>query len=531
MVEGVRDYAIFMLDPEGRVMSWNLGAERIKGYAAADIIGKHFSVFYMEDARRNKWPEHELTVAADRGRFEDEGWRVRKDGSRFWANVIITAIRDRTGTLQGFAKVTRDLTERRKAEQLLRDSHQRLDQRVRERTAELTRLAQALQDEISERERLEAELRRRVEALHQSDYQKNTFLAMLSHELRNPLAAMRNALHLLQRTDAERDPHGAATILSRQLDHIVRLVNDLMDVTRIVQDRIELRRETIDLVEAVHMALETARPAMEAQRHRLEVSLPDDPVLVQGDMVRLTQAFSNLLLNAAKYTDPGGRIHLELARLDGQAILRVRDTGIGIAPELQRRVFDLFVQGRPSIDRSKGGLGIGLTLVRRIVEMHDGSVHVYSQGVGKGSEFSVRLPVQRTKGTETGSGASSREAGTPSSRRILVVDDNQDAADTLAAIMRAVGHQVQVAYDGPGALEAARHFIPDLVLLDIGLPGMNGYDVARHLRSELSGRSLALIALTGYGQEEDKKRAREAGFDAHLIKPVDFQLLEAILDR
>jgi PAS domain S-box-containing protein len=531
MVEAVRDYAIFMLDPDGRVASWNLGAERIKGYASREIIGKHFSIFYPPDAVDRGWPRHELHAAADRGSFEDEGWRVRKDGSRFWANVIITAVRDEHGALQGFVKVTRDLTERRKAEELIRDNHRRLDQRVRERTAELTRLAQTLQLEIHERERLEAELRRRVDQLREGDEQKNTFLAMLSHELRNPLAAMHNALELMRADVTGRSDTRAGGILRRQLDHMVHLVNDLLDVTRIVQDRIDLKRATIDLREVLRNAVDTARPAIEAQRHRLDVDLPSAPVTVQGDMVRLTQVFSNLLLNAARYTDPGGDIMVRVSRTNGQVLVRVRDNGVGIEPGLQESIFDLFVQGRPGLDRAKGGLGVGLTLVRRIVEMHDGSVHVHSEGAGRGSEFTVRLPVVRA-GALDGVVESSGQGKAPApNRRVLVVDDNKDAADTLAAILRAAGHQVQVAHDGPGALSAAASFAPDLVLLDIGLPGMNGYDVAIRLREELKERAPSLIALTGYGQDEDKRRAAEAGFQAHLVKPVNFQLLEAILDR
>jgi PAS domain S-box-containing protein len=498
LVEGVRDYAIFMLDSRGQVITWNVGAQRIYGYQPKDIIRRHFSVFYEADAIRKEWPQHELRVATEQGRFEDEGWRVRQDGSAFWGNVIITAVRDAKGRIQGFSKVTRDLTEKRRAEESL-------EHRVRERTAELTRMTEA----------------------------QTTFLAMLGHELRNPLAPMRNALQILQTPDVPRQAAGQATrIIDRQLEHMIRLVNDLLDVSRIVQDRIEMKQETMDLKDSIQRALETARPAIDAQRHRLELKLTPDPVPIQGDLVRLAQVFSNLLLNSAKFMDPGGMIAVSAERANGQAIVRVRDAGVGIERGMLGQVFDLFTQARPSLDRSKGGLGIGLTLVRRIVEMHGGVVLAQSEGLGMGSEFTVSLPLFVEEAVAFGHPRLRHEIRRAAvARRVLVVDDNRDAADSLAALLEMSGHQVEVAYDGIAALAVARWFEPQLVLLDIGLPGIDGYEVASRLRHEIHGKPMEIIAMTGYGQEEDKRRAIEAGFDEHLIKPVDPRMLEELIAR
>ncbi len=529
MVEGARDYAMFMLDPQGHVRTWNVGAERIKGYKANEIIGRHFSVFYTQEAVQKGWPQHELQVARNVGRFEDEGLRVRKDGTTFWGNVIITAIFDKAGELQGFSKLTRDLTDRRKADEAIRESNQNLERRVEERTRELTLLADSLKTEVAERARLTEELRRRMLELNQADTQKNTFLAMLSHELRNPLAPIRNALYLLDaRNLSQEEVAGATRLIGRQVDQMVRLVNDLLDVSRIVQNRIELHTERLDVSEAIRRAVETAEPVIAARGHRLEVHLPDQAVTLEGDMVRLSQAFGNLLLNAAKYTEEGGRISVRVERTDAGAVVRVKDTGIGIEPEMLERVFDLFTQSGITLARTEGGLGIGLTLVRRIVQMHGGAVEARSDGVGRGSEFIVRLPISQAPRRQIHQEVD-QLTSTSHPRRVLVVDDNLDAADSLASLLSLLGHDVQVAYDGPSALDAVVREHPEVVLLDIGLPGMDRYEVARRLRKTMGQHTVALIALTGYGQAEDRQRAYEAGFDHHLTKPVDPQSLATLI--
>ena len=372
LVAGVRDYAIFMLDPTGHVMTWNLGAERLKGYSAQEIIGRHFSTFYRQEDIDRGWPEHELKVAVAEGRFEDEGWRVRKDGSLFWANVIITALYDE-GRLHGFSKVTRDLTEKKKAEEELRQARDRLEDRVQERTAQIEELLQQL---------------------GAADRRKNEFLATLAHELRNPLAPILNALQLLEL--AQDDPaiqRKARDVIGRQVGQMVRLIDDLLDVSRIANSKLQLRKERIELAAAVHSALETTRPLIDKAGHELTVSLPSEPIIVDADLTRLAQVFTNLLNNAAKYTPEGGRICLTVEQQGGEVMVSVRDTGIGIAAEHLPSLFEMFSQATPALERSGGGLGIGLALARGVVKMHGGRIEVRSQGPGEGSEFSVRLPV------------------------------------------------------------------------------------------------------------------------------------------
>ncbi|HKB04573.1 MAG TPA: ATP-binding protein, partial [Gemmataceae bacterium] len=373
-IQASTDYAIFMLDPEGRVATWNAGAQRIKGYAASEIIGQHFSRFYPPDTVARGWPDHELRVAGQVGRFEDEGWRVRKDGSLFWANVVITAVRDDRGHLQGFSKVTRDLTERKRGEDALREAHAGLEENVRARTAELTEANAALRAEVEQRRRLEEELQQRVGELAEADRHKNEFLAMLAHELRNPLAPIRNAVQILRTPGADRrTADHARAMMERQLQQLVRLVDDLLDVSRIMRGKITLDRQPVDLATVVGRAAETAQPVIDAYGHELVVNLPDQPVVLEGDQVRLAQVISNLLTNAAKYTEKAGHIWLNAETDDDEVVIRVRDSGVGIAPDLLPRVFYLFVQAERSLARSNGGLGVGLTLVKRLVEMHGGA--------------------------------------------------------------------------------------------------------------------------------------------------------------
>ena len=370
------------------------------------------------------------------------------------------------------------------------------------------------------REHLE-ESRRVAEALRESDRHKNEFLAMLAHELRNPLAPIRNGLYILKQSGASgRFGPGLRDMMERQVEHMTRLVDDLLDVSRILRGRIELRLETFDLKTAVARAVETAQPLIDSQRHELSVELPERPLWVRGDLVRLSQIFANLLNNAAKYTPGPGHIHLSARGEGGEAVVRVRDDGLGLAPEMVPQVFDLFTQAERSLDRSQGGLGLGLTLVKRLTEMHGGTVSAASEGLGRGCEFVVRLPAS-AGASAPGRGEGPDHAPRPPARRVLVVDDNMDAADSLAMLLRLEGHEVGTRYNGPAALEAARSLRPEVVFLDIGLPGMDGYEVARRLRGQSELGEIFLVAVTGVGQEEDRRRSREAGFDVHLTKPVD----------
>ena len=400
------------------------------------------------------------------------------------------------------------------------------------RAASAIEKARLYEEAEKEREELlarEQQARREAETASRA---KDEFLAMLGHELRNPLSPMITALELmrLRGGDAlERE----RTIVERQVQHLMRLVDDLLDVSRITRGKIQLKRRPVELSEVIATAIEMASPLLEARRHRLEADVPPKGLLVEGDPDRLAQVVANLLTNAAKYTEPDGKVQLRASREGSQVVVRVRDSGMGIAPELLPRVFDLFVQGHRTLDRSQGGLGLGLTIVRSMVEMHGGSVGVTSEGLGKGSEFTIRLPAASAAALTPRPGIiptlpASHRVGV--GRRILVVDDNQDAADALVDALRAHGLVASVAYDGPSAIESAVRFRPEAAFLDIGLPVMDGYELARQLR-ELLGPAVKLLALTGYGQDRDRALSRAAGFDEHLVKPVELEHLVVLIHR
>ena len=612
LVEGVRDYAIFLLDNSGHIASWNAGAQRIKRYSADEIIGKHFSIFYPQEARDRNWPEHELEEALRVGRFEDEGWRIRKDGTRFWANVVITPLRDRDGVHRGFSKITRDLTERRAQEEQLRQSEERFrlllegvedyavylidpEGRVSSWNAGAARIMGYTADEIIGQsfERFyppadvaagmpAAELRaatlnrraenrgwrvrkdgtrfwadvvvtslyddegrlrgfakvtrdlserKRMEDLEEQGRHLTEFLAMLAHELRNPLAPIRNALGILSIVrDLPPQVAWCRDVIERQTAHLARLVDDLLDVSRITRGKLSMHTEAMDVNGAVQRAVEAARPLIDSRKHSLDVRLAPEPVMVSGDMTRLIQVVLNLLNNAAKYTPERGRIDLTVGADARDAVLTVSDNGIGIAPELLDHVFDLFAQGERTLARTEGGLGIGLTLARRIVALHGGSINAKSEGAGKGSRFEVRLPLLRANaaGMTSVRPGPEREAG--ARRSVMVVDDNADAAESMAALLRTAGVDVQIEHDGHAAVERIAASRPDIVLLDIGLPGLSGYEVARRLREHPEGHALRIYALTGYGQDEDRRRSLEAGFDGHIVKPVVPAELLALVD-
>jgi signal transduction histidine kinase/DNA-binding response OmpR family regulator len=390
---------------------------------------------------------------------------------------------------------------------------------------ENARLYRTLQLEIEERRAVEAQLQT-------SNRRKDEFLAMLSHELRNPLAPIRTALEVIRRlAPAEPKLTWATEVTGRQVNHLTRLVEDLLDVARINQGKIALQMEALDLRTVLAHAVETVRPFIESRRHQLSKDIPDAPVMLRGDFARLSQVVANLLNNAAKYTEEGGLIELTLSvHRQGEAVISVRDDGIGIDGELLPNVFELFEQGKQSLDRSQGGLGVGLTLVQRLVELHEGSVAAGSPGVGRGSEFRVILPCLAPVTAPHEPATEVPAATPPIGCRILVVDDNGDAADATSVLLELSGHEVKTVGDGMDALAAAPIFAPDVVLLDIGLPGMDGYEVAVFLRGLPETRSSCLIALTGYGQPADRARAREAGFDHHLTKPADPDELLAVID-
>ena len=603
LVDSVQDYAIFLLDPEGRVASWNAGAQRIKGYTAQEIIGRSLTTFYPQEALDRNWPAIELEHAKRLGRFEDEGWRVRKDGSRFWANVIITTLRDADGRLRGFAKITRDLTERRAQEERLRQSEERFrlllegledyaicmldtEGRVVSWNAGARKIMGYAADDIvgrgyerffrederkSERpeqvlesarvhRRIEEQLslcrkggslfwahlaltalhddagtlrgfamlirdlseRKRMESLEEQGRHLTEFMAMLAHELRNPLAPIRNAVAIMSGVPGlPSQVVWSRGVIERQTLQLSRLVEDLLDVSRITRGKLRLQSAPMDVEAAVQRAIEASRPLIDARHHRLGVEVPTG-LAVHGDMTRITQVFLNILNNAAKYTPEGGEIRVKGA-VDGNDIcVRIQDTGVGIPPALLDHVFDLFAQGERTLDRSEGGLGIGLTLARRIVALHGGSISARSDGVGRGSEFEVRLPRLRAKDAPSSAVEAPRAVSSNGARRaILVVDDNVDSANSMAMLLRMGGHEVEVAHDGPSAIDRVSRHLPDIVLLDIGLPGMSGYEVAQKLRARFDrANDLRIYAMTGYGQPQDRSRSMESGFDGHLVKPV-----------
>jgi PAS domain S-box-containing protein len=384
---------------------------------------------------------------------------------------------------------------------------------------------------------MDVTLRRQAEeALKEVNQRKDEFLAMLAHELRNPLAPIRNAAQLLNvHSPGRPEIEWARAVIERQTKHLVRLVDDLLDVSRMVRGQITLQKKKVDLTEIVQTAVETSRPLIRLRKHHLSVHLPDQPVRLDADLTRIAQVISNLLNNAAKYTDDGGQIRLEAALDAGCVAIRVRDTGLGIAPGLLPHVFDLFTQADRTLDRAEGGLGIGLTLVKRLVEMHGGRVEARSEGLGRGAEFIVWLPVLDAQHEGAAEAAAPRAAATNNdsaqSLRILIVDDNVDAADSIAMLLGMEGHQTRTVNTARAALLAVPDFEPDVVLLDIGLPEMDGYEVARRLRAQNGRHEMRLVAVTGYGQPGDRRRSQAAGFDEHLVKPVEPALLNELLRR
>ena len=457
-----------------------VGLESLEQVEEAGILAKDF--FFPEDQefiRREFLPQ---VLREGQGELEIR-FRHFRSGEPVWVIYSVVVLIDENGAPVGFGTVSRNITERRRVEHALREA----------------------------------------------DRRKDEFLATLAHELRNPLAPIRNSLEILKRADDDVELlRRSRDTIERQLGHMVRLVDDLLDVSRITRDKIELRRSRVELKTVLSQAVETVRPLIEEKQHALEYRLPETPLYLEADPVRLAQIFSNLLNNACKFMESGGRITVRAEQLDGEAVVAVGDSGPGIEADKIDNIFEMFSQVDTSLSRSSGGLGIGLTLVKRLVEMHGGQVAARSEGPGKGSEFTVRLPAMAAV-AEAASEDAGHGAGESLYHRILVVDDNRDGAESLAMLLRMNGHDTRLAYDGFEAVEAARQFRPQLILLDIGLPGLNGFDACRRIRSEDWGRDIMMVALTGWGQDQDRRKSREAGLDAHLVKPVDYQALIRLL--
>jgi len=479
--------ALIEFDPGFRITRWSEAAERLFGWTADEVLGSAVPDLHWvheEDVEGTRQVMEDMQ-AGRRPRNVHVNRNYRKDRTVVFCEWYNSAIYDRAGRLTSILSQVLDISERKRAE----------------------------------------------EALREADRRKDEFLATLAHELRNPLAPIRSAVEVL-RLKAPLDPElrAAQGMIERQVHHLVRLVDDLLDLSRITHGRLPLHRERVELATVLGQALEASRPHLECAGHDLRLTQPPVPIYLDADPVRLCQVFVNLLNNACKFTDPGGQIRVSAQVEGAQAIVRVTDTGIGVPEEDLSHLFEMFAQRGPARERAQRGLGIGLSLARGLVEMLGGRIEAHSEGTGKGTELVVRLPTLDQARWADPPEASPLEAPTPTvTRRVLVVDDHQDAADSLALLLRALGCEVEVARDGMEAVEVAGRYRPDLLLLDIGMPRLDGYAACRRIRGHPWGKAMVIVALTGWGQEDDRRRTREAGFDAHLVKPVEPSVLLGLL--
>ena len=477
------DDAIVSKDVQGIIRSWNKGAERLFGYRAEEIVGRPVMTLIPPERHDE---ERDILARISRGVRVDhfDTVRVAKDGRRLPVSLTISPLKDNRGTIIGASKIARDISERVQAENATKDTERRKDE----------------------------------------------FLAMLAHELRNPITPIRTALDIIQRSlGDERRRDWALEVIDRQLVQLTRIIDDLLELGRIVNGKITLKKEMTSVRAVIANAVETTRPLISAQRHMLRVDLPTQEIALYGDSLRLAQALVNLLSNAVKFTGPGGTISVAAVRRDDTVELRIKDSGRGLDQEQLPHVFDL--QGDNNLERTEGGLGIGLSVVRRIIELHGGTIQALSEGRGKGSEFRIRLPVS-TGEVATSNAATDVVRQSPGEpRRVLIVDDNRDVTDSIAELLRLNGHGVDRHYEGRGVLEKVLGFRADVLVIDLGLPGQNGYDVARELRAHPDLKALPIIAISGYGQPADIERSRSAGINYHLLKPVDAQLLIKLIEN
>ncbi len=509
LIEGVAEYAIFMLDPNGHVATWNSGAERIKGYTAAEILGRHFSIFYPPETKDSGWPDHELQVAAATGSFTDIGWRLRKDGTTFWANVTITALRDHAGKLLGFAKLTRDLTEAKRMEAMESVNQQR-------------------------EEMLDAERSARISA-QRSTRLKDEFLATLSHELRTPLSAILGWTQVLLRGATPKGPEEqkrAIEVIDRNARAQVKLIDDLLDLSRIMTGKLRLDLHRVSFSSVVETAVDSAKPAAEAKGIRLKAILSANHDIVNADSTRLQQVVWNLLTNAIKFTPKGGQVHVLLQRVNSHLELCVCDTGIGIPASYLSQVFDRFSQKDASTTRAFGGLGLGLAICKQLVELHGGVIMAASEGEGKGATFSVHLPLSILQSDEQSAPRVHPTAETQASEmlsvprldgvHIFAIDDEPDARELLRTVLEDQGAKVTIFASAEDALAALQTAKPTVLVCDVGMPKMDGYQLIRKLRSEESrSERIPALALTAFARAEDRKRSLIAGYQAHLAKPFD----------
>ena len=488
IVESSND-AIISKSLDGIIQSWNAAAEQLFGFTSEQAVGQHISIVIPPE--RIAEEDHIIAQLKAGQRIEHfETERVRSDGGRIFVSLTISPIKDESGNVVGASKIVRD---------------------------------------ISERKKLTDDLQRLATNLSEADRRKNEFMATLAHELRNPLAPLSNMVEVLKRTDGDRETLTRARgTIERQVGQMIRLVDDLLDLNRITHDRLELRKSEIELSTVIQQAIEVARPLIDSAHHDLRVALPGEPVYLNADPARLAQVFGNLLNNSSRYTKPGGTISIEAQAFGDEVVVKVKDSGAGIPRDKLASIFDMFTQVDRTPERSQGGLGIGLTLVKRMVEMHGGSVEALSAGEGFGSEFVVRLPKLNKSKQVTPAPIDLPQSTTE--RRILIVDDNRDSADSLKMLLEIAGNQTFMAHDGLEAIDAVEKHRPEVVLLDIGLPKLNGHEVCRRVREQSWGRDIVMIALTGWGQEEDRQQSKEAGFNGHLVKPVNYDELLQLLN-
>ena len=480
LVQNVYDYAVFMLDTQGHVVSWNVGASRIKGYTSREIVGKHFSVFYSPEDRTSGKPERLLSTAREQGRVQDEGWRVRKDGTQFWASVNLTAVYDEHHQLVGFAKITRDMSERR-----------------------------------------------RLEEVEASARKMNEFLATLAHELRNPLAPMYSATTIMEKNPEDGGVVKAnLSIVLRQLRHLSRLVDDLLDVGRMAVGKLELRNAVIPIQTVIDTALEGSFPLLATKQQRIDLQLCDENFHIVGDLTRLAQVLQNVLNNASKFSAEGTTITVECRAWDKIGTISITDHGRGIPAEMLSEIFNLFVQVDEPGYSPTGGLGIGLSLCKSIVEKHAGSISATSAGLGQGSTFTIQLPI--VAGTSSSEAPCSTDLS-ETSLNILIVDDNRDAADSLGMLLQMEGHAIEVTYDGVSAIHRVSTFVPDVALIDLAMPDMDGYELISELREYAKLDHTRFYALSGFSEAAVRDRVAAAGFQGHIVKPIDLPTLKRTL--
>ncbi len=486
-VDQIQDYAIFTIGTDYRATSWNKGVAKVLGFEEAEFIGQDIRpLIFTPESNASGATANEFRVADERGSASDDRWMMRKGQVRFWASGITSSIRDEHDQMIGFSKVMRDMTMQKQSGD------------------ELSRLA----SELSEESR-----------------RKNEFLATLAHELRNPLSPIKNAIQLMELMHVDGEVNELRVTMDRQVEQLVRLVDDLMDVSRIGRGKLELKRQTVHLESIVDAAVEASHPLIETNHQVLEVHLGDPKMVVNVDPARMTQVLCNLLNNASKYSDAKCQIRLSVESVNGSVQFRVKDNGSGIATDRLDTIFDMYSQLGESVERGSAGLGIGLALVRTLVELHGGTITAHSEGVGKGSEFVFQIPVESHSPIPTGSDAPSESDSPDRSYRVLVVEDMRALAIVLARLLSKMGHHVEMVENGEAAIEKLKHFDAEVVFSDISMPMMTGYELARYLRSHEPTSKIKLVAMTGYGQVSDREKAYSAGFDEHMTKPVDINRL------